>query len=151
MTNFPKNIHDFLKTVFLISSNSLPLNCHFFSDSVHLSKSILSSFSLMESILINYKPMSGTLVFTASVTLHGSAYISPITNNGPQKIKNSFYVFFICTHTGSWNYMEKILNICQFRPLIFSNFMKIFIFHLLFLFFNISHSENLQICLFLYR
>lgn len=151
MTNFPKNIHDFLKTVFLISSNSLPLNCHFFSDSVHLSKSILSSFSLMESILINYKPMSGTLVFTASVTLHGSAYISPISNNGPQKIKNSFYVFFMCTHTGSWNYMEKILNICQFRPLIFSNFMKIFIFHLLFLFFNISHSENLQICLFLYR
>lgn len=151
MTNFPKNIHDFLKTVFLISSNSLPLNCHFFSDSVHLSKSILSSFSLMESILINYKPMSGTLVFTASVTLYGSAYISPITNNGPQKIKNSFYIFFMCTHTGSWNYMEKILNICQFRPLIFSNFMKIFIFHLLFLFFNISHSENLKICLFLYR
>lgn len=151
MTNFPKNIHDFLKTVFLISSNSLPLNCHFFSDSVHLSKSILSSFSLMESILINYKPMSGTLVFTASVTLYGSAYISPITNNGPQKIKNSFYIFFMCTHTGSWNYMEKMLNICQFRPLIFSNFMKIFIFHLLFLFFNISHSENLQICLFLYR
>lgn len=131
--------------------NSLHLNYLFFFDSVHLSKSILFNFSLMESMLINYKPMSGTLVFTASVTPCGSGYISPITNNGPQKIKNSFYVFFMCIHTGSWNYMEKILNTCQFKPLIFSNFMKIFIFHHLFLFFNISHSENLQICLFLYR
>lgn len=52
----------------------------------------------MESMLINYKPMSGTLVFTASVTPYGSGYISTITNNGPQKIKNSFYVFFMCTH-----------------------------------------------------
>ena len=104
--------------------NSLHLNYLFFFDSVHLSKSILFNFSLMESMLINYKPMSGTLVFTASVTPYGSGYISPITNNGPQKIKNSFYVFFMCTHTGSWNYMEKILNTCQFRPLIFSNFCE---------------------------
>lgn len=96
VTNFPKNIHDFLKAVFLISSNSLRLNCLFFSDSVHLSKSILPNFSLLESMLINYKSMSGTLIFTASVTPYGSVYISPITNNGPQKIKNS--MFYVYTH-----------------------------------------------------
>lgn len=108
VTNFPKNIHNFLKAVFLISSNSLCLNCLFFSGSVHLSKSISSNFSLMESMLINYRPMSGTLVFTASVTPYGSADMSPITSNGPQKIKNS--MFYVYTHRKLKSY-GKILNV----------------------------------------
>lgn len=90
LISYPKNIHEFLKTVYLISTNSLPLSYLFFSDSVQFSKLIISNFSLMEPIPINYKPISGTLVFTACVTLN----ISPITKNDPQNINNSFSLFF---------------------------------------------------------